>query len=97
MPAPNPIVLLGLASSLASGTLARPIPNSMTKRGLQLLEAHLRSFDPGEATALERLELALGEPLARQLRSAGVLGARVDAQGEPPSELTRVAEEPHVG
>ena len=39
----------------------------MTKRGLQLLEAHLRSFDPDAPTARERLEAALGEPLARQL------------------------------
>jgi hypothetical protein len=53
----------------------------MTKRGLQLLEAHIRSFDPGEPTALERLERALGEPLAQELRFA-VLGACADAQGE---------------
>ena len=39
----------------------------MNERGLQLLEAHLRSFDPGEPTASERLEAALGASLARQL------------------------------
>jgi len=42
----------------------------MNERGLQLLEAHLRSFDPGESTARERLDETLGEPLARKLVSA---------------------------
>lgn len=41
----------------------------MRKRGLQLLEAHIRSFDPGAPTARERLEAALGEPFTRQLLS----------------------------
>lgn len=39
----------------------------MRKRGLQLLEAHIRSFDPGAPTARERLEAALGEPFTLQL------------------------------
>ena len=39
----------------------------MNERGLRLLDAHLRSFDPGEPTARERLDAALGEPLARKL------------------------------
>ncbi len=39
----------------------------MKERGLQLLEAHIRSFDPGAPTARERLEEALGEPFTRQL------------------------------
>jgi hypothetical protein len=39
----------------------------MNERGAQLLEAHIRSFDPGEPTARERLAAALGELLARQL------------------------------
>jgi len=39
----------------------------MNERGPQLLEAHIRSFDPAEPTARERLEEALGEPLARKL------------------------------
>ena len=39
----------------------------MGKRGLQMLEAHMRSFDPDAATARERLEAALGEEFARQL------------------------------
>jgi hypothetical protein len=39
----------------------------MNERGSQLLEAHIRSFDPGEPTAHERLVEAIGEPLARQL------------------------------
>ena len=39
----------------------------MNERGLQLLEAHLRSLDLGEPTAHERLEAALGESFARQL------------------------------
>jgi hypothetical protein len=41
--------------------------NSMTVRGSQLLEAHIRSLDPRELTARERLAEALGEPLARKL------------------------------
>lgn len=48
-------------------THAPPTLEDMRERGLQLLEAHLRSFDPGEATARERLEEELGEPLARRL------------------------------
>lgn len=40
--------------------------NSMT-RGQQLLETHIRSLDPSEQTARERLERALGEPLAKKL------------------------------
>jgi hypothetical protein len=39
----------------------------MKKRGSQLLEAHIRSFDPGEPNAQERLEAAMGEALARKL------------------------------
>jgi hypothetical protein len=39
----------------------------MRKRGLQLLEAHLRSFDPDAPTARERLEAALGDEFAREL------------------------------
>jgi hypothetical protein len=46
---------------------ATPTLNSMNERGAQLLEAHIRSFDPGEPTARERLAAALGELLARQL------------------------------
>jgi hypothetical protein len=41
--------------------------NLMNERGSQLLEAHIRSFDPSEPTARERLVEALGEPLARKL------------------------------
>jgi hypothetical protein len=39
----------------------------MNERGSQLLEAHMRSLDPGEPTAQERLTEAIGEPLARKL------------------------------
>ena len=39
----------------------------MSERGPQLLEAHIRSFDPGEPSARERLVEALGELLARKL------------------------------
>jgi hypothetical protein len=39
----------------------------MNRRGLNLLEAHIRSLDPGEPTAHERLEDAIGEALTRQL------------------------------
>jgi hypothetical protein len=49
---------------------ARSTLNSMKERGSQLLEAHIRSFDPAEATARERLEEAIGEPLAEKLVSA---------------------------
>ena len=47
-----------------------PTPRGMNERGQQLLEAHIRSLDPAELTARERLEAALGEPLARMLVSA---------------------------
>ena len=70
---------------------ARALPTSilMTTRGSQLVEAHIRSFDPETPTARERLEAALGEPFARELLRAvresregpGVkrpLGARVN-------------------
>jgi hypothetical protein len=46
---------------------ARPTLNSMNDRGSQLLEAHIRSFDPREPTARERLADAIGESLARKL------------------------------
>lgn len=46
---------------------AWPTLNSMNERGSQLLEAHIRSFDPGEPTARERLAEALGDSLARKL------------------------------
>ena len=44
-----------------------PTLSSMTERGSQLLEIHLRSLDPAEPTARERLEAAMGESLARKL------------------------------
>ena len=44
-----------------------PTLNSMNERGAHLLEEHMRSLDPSEATARERLEEAIGEPLARKL------------------------------
>lgn len=103
--------MLGLASSPASATAARPIPKSMTaKRGLELLEAHMRSLDPDEATARERLEQALGESLTRRLlrvlRSSETLelgavcgehGLRAAAGGVPAEHATGVlaaSEEP---
>jgi len=42
----------------------------MRKWGLQLLEAHIRSFDPDAPTARERLEAMLGEELTTQLLRA---------------------------
>jgi hypothetical protein len=39
----------------------------MNERGSQLLEAHIRSLDPTEPSARERLEDAMGEALARKL------------------------------
>jgi hypothetical protein len=42
----------------------------MKERGSELLEAHIRSLDPGEATARERLAEAIGEPLAKMLVTA---------------------------
>ncbi|MDX6480449.1 MAG: hypothetical protein QOG85_959 [Gaiellaceae bacterium] len=53
-----------------SGTRVEPTPKGMKKRGLQLLEAHLRSLDPSEPTAHERLEQAMGVPLTRHLERA---------------------------
>jgi len=47
-----------------------PTLNLMTERGSQLLEAHIRSLDPGEATAQERLAEVIGEQLAQRLLSA---------------------------
>jgi hypothetical protein len=42
----------------------------MKERGSQLLEAHIRSLDPGELSARDRLVEAIGEPLAQKLLSA---------------------------
>jgi hypothetical protein len=39
----------------------------MNERGIHLLVAHIRHFDPSEPTARERLDDALGAPLARKL------------------------------
>ena len=39
----------------------------MRTRGLELLEAHMRSFDPDAPTARERVEAALGEPFTERL------------------------------
>jgi hypothetical protein len=39
----------------------------MNERGSQLLEAHIRSLDPAELTARERLEAAIGQQLAWKL------------------------------
>ena len=50
----------------------------MNERGSQLLEAHIRSFDPGEPTARERLEDAMGESLARKLVFALALRLATD-------------------
>jgi hypothetical protein len=38
-----------------------------THRGARLLEAHLQSLDPKAVPARERLELRLGDKLARKL------------------------------
>jgi hypothetical protein len=39
----------------------------MRKRGLHLLEAHIRSLDPDAPTARERLDAILGEELTQEL------------------------------
>jgi hypothetical protein len=44
-----------------------PTTTLMRKRGLQLLEAHIRSFDPEAPTARERLEAELGESFTSEL------------------------------
>jgi hypothetical protein len=44
----------------------------MKNRGSRLLIAHMRSLDPDEPTARERLERALGEALVQELRAAGL-------------------------
>jgi hypothetical protein len=38
-----------------------------TRRGARLLAAHLKSLDPQAAQARERLEVRLGDELARKL------------------------------
>jgi hypothetical protein len=40
---------------------------SLTFRGTHLLAAHLESFDPEAVKARERLDLQLGDELARKL------------------------------
>jgi hypothetical protein len=42
----------------------------MQRRGLELLSAHLASFDPETPTARERLDLELGSDLAAFLVAA---------------------------
>ena len=72
----------------------------MRKRGLQMLAAHIRSFDPDVPTARERLETALGEEFTRELlRLLAVREVRLDEdvfsrrlsaqveQIEPPREI----------
>ena len=51
----------------------RPQPKT---RGLRLLAAHLRSFDPNAPSPRERLEHALGPQLARKLLFALAPGQR---------------------
>ena len=61
------MVVVALASGARRSALALAMLNQMRKRGLQLLEAPIRSFDPSTPTARERLEAALGEPFTRRL------------------------------
>ena len=42
-------------------------PQAPVHRGARLLEAHLESLDPAATQARERLELQLGDELARKL------------------------------
>jgi hypothetical protein len=42
-------------------------PPLTTQRGAQLLEAHLHSLDPEAVSARERLDVQLGDELARKL------------------------------
>jgi hypothetical protein len=43
------------------------LPQGAKQRGVQLLAAHLESLDPEAAKARERLDLQLGNELARKL------------------------------
>jgi hypothetical protein len=43
------------------------LPQPVTHRGARLLAAHLESLDPEAPQARERLELQLGDELARKL------------------------------
>lgn len=43
------------------------LPQGVKDRGVQLLAAHLESLDPEVAQARERLDLQLGDELARKL------------------------------
>jgi hypothetical protein len=45
----------------------QPTLKTMDERGSELLDAHMRSLDPGEPIARERLEAELGDVLARKL------------------------------
>jgi hypothetical protein len=47
-----------------------PIPHDMQRRGLDLLSAHLGSFDLETPTARERLDLEIGPALAAFLVAA---------------------------
>ena len=42
-------------------------PQPLTNRGAHLLAAHLESLDPEAVSARERLDLQLGDELARKL------------------------------
>jgi hypothetical protein len=44
-----------------------PTTISMSDRAVNLLQLHLRSLDPAEPTARQRLEEAVGESLAHKL------------------------------
>ena len=43
------------------------LPKPLTHRGSRLLAAHLESLDPEAVQARERLDLQLGDELARKL------------------------------
>jgi hypothetical protein len=43
------------------------VPQGVKDRGVQLLAAHLESFDPDAAKARDRLDVELGNELARKL------------------------------
>jgi hypothetical protein len=67
----------------------------MAKRGLGLLEAHMRSLDPATPTARERLADALGEPFASTLvkavRGPGLRPRRDTLR--PPGEVSERSKE----
>ena len=84
----HPMVLIELASGSYGSTRAQPTQNVMRTRGLELLEAHIRSFDPDAPTARERVEAALGAPFTERLLQILLSSAVGGTPSHPPQSST---------